>query len=228
MQIAARFAHHQNCNMLTTRPFYFVISWTFIFFLATLTSLDAVAISESADGVVVLSASINQAPCAPDFQINVNDDRPVQLPKIASSNFKKNSLSAVSYFSIKLTSGPLANSTIQICRGVNLLNGIQFDTTPNATSVLGFVKNQAANKPAQNINVELILFNSNWTQQYAVNLQSKEAINFNKIPGWATDKAGNKVNQLNLAVRYTKDATATEEVTPGLFYVVLPFMLKFN
>jgi hypothetical protein len=33
---------------------------------------------------------------------------------------------------------------------------------------------------------------------------------------------------LNFAVRYTKDATTSEEVTPGLFYVVLPFMLKFN
>ena len=42
------------------------------------------------------------------------------------------------------------------------------------------------------------------------------------------DKNEKKVNQLNFAVRYTKDATVSEEVTPGLFYVVLPFMLKFN
>ena len=114
------------------------------------------------------------------------------------------------------------------CQSFNSINGIAFDAAPNATNMIGNLNNQSVNDPAQNINVELILFNSNWTQQYAVNLQSKEAIDFNKIPGWTQDKEANKVTQLNFAVRYTKDASATEEVTPGLFYVVLPFMLKFN
>jgi type 1 fimbria pilin len=114
------------------------------------------------------------------------------------------------------------------CQSFNAINTISFDATPNATSMVGNLKNQAVNNPAQNINVELILFNSNWTQQHTVDLQSKEAIDFNKIPGWTKDKEAQKVNQLNFAVRYTKDASTLEEVTPGEFYVVLPFMLKFN
>lgn len=228
MPMAARFSNNNICNTLKTTFVYFVKSWAVIFILATLTNSVAFAGTDTADGTVLFSASINQSSCVPDFQLSVNGDQPVQLPKIASSNFKKNSLSAVSYFSLKLVNESLAVASLPICSSVSLLNAIQFDSTPNATSVLGFLKNQDLKNPAQNINVELILFNSNWTQQHTVDLQSKEAIDFNKILGWKQEKSTQKIKQLNFAVRYTKDATATEEVTPGLFYVVLPFMLKFN
>jgi type 1 fimbria pilin len=184
------------------------------------------AFAQTGESVTVLTfnTTIKEPACSLDLQLNLDGDKPVQLPKIASSSFKKNSLSALSFFSLKLNLEE-ANTT---CQSFDTLNGIQFDLTPNAANLLGNLKNQASGNPAQNINVELILFNSKWTQQYPVNLKSKEAIDFNKIPGWAQDKAEKKVNQLNFAVRYTKDASTLEEVTPGLFYVVLPFMLKFN
>ena len=94
--------------------------------------------------------------------------------------------------------------------------------------MLGSLKNQANDNAAKNINVELILFSSDWTRQHIVNLQNKEPIDFNLIPGWTQDRQENKVRQLNFGVRYSKDASTNEEVLPGRFYVVLPFMLKFN
>ena len=228
MPMVARFINDNICNMLKTTSFYSVKIWAVIYILAAITNSVALAGTDTADGTVIFSASINQSSCVPEFQLSVNGDQPVQLPKIASSNFKKNSLSAVSYFSLKLVNESLSVASLPSCNSFSLLNAIQFDSTPNATSVLGFLKNQDLSNPARNINVELILFNSNWTQQHTVDLQSKDSINFNKIPGWEQEKDARRLKQLNFAVRYTKDATATEVVTPGLFYVVLPFMLKFN
>lgn len=188
------------------------------------TSLSANAQSSEPENILTFITTVKESSCSLDLALNLNDEKPVQIPTIPSSNFKKNSLSALTYFSLKVDSEKKPTS----CQSFNAINGIAFDAAPNATNMIGNLNNQSVNDPAQNINVELILFNSNWTQQYAVNLQSKEAIDFNKIPGWTQDKEANKVTQLNFAVRYTKDASATEEVTPGLFYVVLPFMLKFN
>jgi type 1 fimbria pilin len=188
------------------------------------TSLSVNAQSSEPENILTFITTVKETSCSLDLALNLNDDKPVQIPNIPSSNFKKNSLSALTYFSLKVDSEKKSTS----CQSFNAINGIAFDAAPNATNMIGNLNNQSVNDPAQNINVELILFNSNWTQQYAVNLQNKEAIDFNKIPGWTQDKAANKVTQLNFAVRYTKDASTTEEVTPGLFYVVLPFMLKFN
>jgi len=188
------------------------------------TSVSANAQSTEPEHILTFITTVKESSCSLDLVFNLNSDKPVQLPKIPSSNFKKNSVSALTYFSLKVDSEKKPTS----CQSFNAINTISFDATPNATSMVGNLKNQAVNNPAQNINVELILFNSNWTQQHTVDLQSKEAIDFNKIPGWTKDKEAQKVNQLNFAVRYTKDASTLEEVTPGEFYVVLPFMLKFN
>lgn len=203
-------------------PFFWVsIVWAWVAFFY---SEHAFAQSGETTSFLTFNTTVKESSCSLDLALNLNDEKPVQIPTIPSSNFKKNSLSALTYFSLKVDSEKKPTS----CQSFNSINGIAFDAAPNATNMIGNLNNQSVNDPAQNINVELILFNSNWTQQYAVNLQSKEAIDFNKIPGWTQDKEANKVTQLNFAVRYTKDASATEEVTPGLFYVVLPFMLKFN
>jgi len=201
--------------------FWISIVWAWFGFCY---SANAIAQSGESASLLSFNATIKEPSCALDLALNLNDDKPVQIPKIPSSNLKKNSLSALTYFSLKVESEKKSTS----CQSFNAINGIAFDATPNATSMIGNLKNQATDNPAQNINVELILFNSNWTQQYAVNLQSNETIDFNKIPGWTQEKKDKKISQLNFAVRYTKDATTSEEVTPGLFYVVLPFMLKFN
>ena len=202
--------------------------WSFFTCITALTHSIGLAGPGDTDGLVIISASIKQSSCVPEFKLNINEDKPVQLPKISNSNFKRNSLSAVSFFSLKLDSVAKPQVSGNNCSRDDLFSGIEFDSTPNATSLLGTLKNQATENPAKNVDVELILFNSNWTQQYKVDLQNKEAIDFNKIPGWTQDKQAKKVNQLNFAVRYTKDASTFEEVTPGMFYVVLPFMLKFN
>lgn len=202
--------------------------WFVIYFLTAMASFGAVAAPDNADAILYMTGEIQQASCVPDFQMSLDGDRPVKLPAISSSNFNKNSLSAISFFSLKVNLESDENAAATGCTRVNLLNAIQFDSTPNSTSVLGSMKNQADGNAAKNINVELILFSSDWSRQYIVDLQNKEPIDFKKIPGWETDKAENKIRQLNFGVRYSKDATTNEEVLPGRFYVVLPFMLKFN
>jgi type 1 fimbria pilin len=207
---------------LPFRPWNFFAPVALWFIVCT--SLSVNAQSSEPENILTFITTVKESSCSLDLALNLNDDKPVQIPNIPSSNFKKNSLSALTYFSLKVDSEKKSTS----CQSFNAINGIAFDAAPNATNMIGNLNNQSVNDSAQNINVELILFNSNWTQQYAVNLLNKETIDFNKIPGWTQDKAANKVTQLNFAVRYTKDASTTEEVTPGLFYVVLPFMLKFN
>jgi len=209
-------------KILPFKPWDFFATVALWFIVCT--SLSANSQSAEPENILTFITTVKESSCSLDLELNLNDDKPVQIPKIPSSNFKKNSLSALTYFSLKVESEKKSTS----CQSFNAINGIAFDATPNATSMIGNLKNQATDNQAQNINVELILFNSNWTQQYAVNLQSNETIDFNKIPGWTQEKKDKKISQLNFAVRYTKDATTSEEVTPGLFYVVLPFMLKFN
>ena len=179
---------------------------------------------QQTDAQLVFSTSVQETPCYPNLSLSAISDLPVQLPKVAASQFRKNTVSGMTFFSIKLNNEKVALA----CQQANSLSGIQFDVLSNPNSILGAVKNQATENAAKNIWVELILFNADWSKQYPINLQNKEPIDLTQILNTSSSKEEPKNNQINLAVRYTKSASTFEEVIPGVFYVVLPFVLKFN
>lgn len=184
----------------------------------------AVQSDETANFVTLaIVGAVKSASCT--LAAAVNDGQPSETIRVAPSAQRNNSVSGIAYFSISVRNvGNIGDN----CLSTNKLSAIQFDRKSQNKSILETARTgrQAVNTP--DLTVVLILFNSDWTQSTVISPESNAAMDFTRLAGQMGSAPSAAEEKLNFAVRYTVSTKDGQAMSPGDYFVTLPFVVAMN
>jgi len=155
----------------------------------------------------------------------VNEGKPTERIKVTPLAQHVDSVSGVAYFSIGVRE--LGNSGNN-CLSSNKLSAIKFDNNSQNKILLASARTGRQPVNTANLAVELILFNSDWTKSTVLNPDGNSAADFSRTASSMNTAPSAAEEKLNFAIRYTVSSSGGLELSPGDYFVTLPFVVAMN
>lgn len=169
---------------------------------------------------LAISGEVKAATCL--MVATVNDGKPNERIMVKPLVQQSNSVSGVAYFSIGLRElGALGTN----CSRNNKLSTIQFDSVAKNASLLAPARTDRQELSVANLSTELMLFNADWTQYTLVSQQRGAGYDFRRASNLLSAAPSATEERLNFGIRYTVASPDGSALSPGDFFVTLPFLI---
>jgi len=194
-------------------------------------------IDTTSEKLLVIEGQIGTATCVLSLlNSGLNNRFVFQLPSLRTITLNENNISPVTRFDLNIQN-QLANSTCRLATGAQVQ--LVFDSAlASVAPRTGLLRNTAADRPAQNVFVQIGLIGQDGSFA-PIDLNQPQALNQALKPVTATNDPS---LNLSLGIRYVASRSfkvqninsqgltnpGSEDVSAGNIAVFLPFLLKLN